>query len=153
MYRAPTYLLLLLLLLFTSAASADPILTFDKSSRVSPRDNETFTAIEPSSLSVNAFRSMSAERFTPPGLQQRWAEIKSGGLRSRSSESASIPPGVNLTLGYIKDDVKPKKYKGGKDKQHDEDEDYDHHVLPEPPLLATLGMGLALLLFRLKRSN
>src|SRR5262249_31314181 len=103
--------------------------------------------------SVNAFRSMSAERFIPPGLQQRWTEIKSGDVRSRSSESASIPPGVNLTLGYIKDDVKPKKYKGGKDKQHDEDEDYDHHVLPEPPSLPPLGRGVALLFLRLKRSK
>src|SRR5262245_2059758 len=111
MYRARTIYLPLLLFLFTIAAPADPILTFQNSSRTSPRD--LFSAFDQLSSSANVLRSASPGPFAPLGLQLKLAHIKRGGTRSRNSESAFTPPRLDLTFVHLKDDAKHKKYKNG----------------------------------------
>lgn len=152
MYRARPSLLLLLLLfvILPTLTQADPILTFpEDSSRVSaPLSGNWNSVFDNKNSTVDVRSQHPAVTFTP--------------LRS------------NLTLTYIKDGGKYKnsksgaKYKEAKYKHHkngqnddqgeDEGEDEDgggHHAtaVSEPPMATTLAVGLALLLFKLRRSR
>jgi hypothetical protein len=143
---ARTTYLLLVFLLFTIVAHADPIFIGESSRAAVPQIGSWSSVGENSNASLDVYSWTSAGKFRQSDLKLTLADTKSGGVPYRGSLEAFTQPRLMLSLLHIKNDAKHKK---DKDKGGDD----DYHAVPEPPMAATLAMGLTLLLFKLRRSN